>query len=261
MNTENTQDAFGTDDRSLLGQFDRDGYVHLPQFLAGDPLQSLKDRLKHVIDHELHRCSPENIFCETKNDLRTLKQIQKLFELDPLFHEMIHGSSRFRRLAELLLGTGAIGVNMQYFDKPPGASRPTPPHQDGYYFMLEPCEALTMWLAVDSVDRENGCIRYCPGSHRGNIRPHGPTETLGFSQAITDYSDQDRSAEVPVVARSGDLLVHHALTIHRAESNRSTHRHRRAIGLIYYSIRAKESPEKQARHRALMTRWKSEGRI
>ena len=45
-------------------------------------------------------------------------------------------------------------MNLQYFNKSPGANKPTPPHQDGYYFMITPCEAVTMWLALDEVDDE-----------------------------------------------------------------------------------------------------------
>ena len=65
--------------------------------------------------------------------------------------------------------------------------------------------------------------------------------TLGFSQGITDYSTpQDKADEVAMPAHPGDLLVHHALTIHRADGNRSPARSRRALGFIYYSERARQ---------------------
>jgi phytanoyl-CoA hydroxylase len=35
-------------------------------------------------------------------------------------------------------------------------------------------------------------------------------------------------------------LVHHAMTIHRADGNTTTDRHRRSLGFIYYGDRAKE---------------------
>jgi phytanoyl-CoA hydroxylase len=37
------------------------------------------------------------------------------------------------------------------------------------------------------------------------------------------------------------LLVHHSLTIHRADGNKSIDRTRKALGLIYYAERAKEN--------------------
>ena len=101
-----------------------------------------------------------------------------------------------------------------------------------------------MWLALDPVDESNGCMRYLPGSHR-RLRPHARTEVLGFSQGITDYCDADRAVEVPMVAEPGDLLVHHSLTIHRANGNRSD-RHRRSLGLIYYAARARQDQQRLA---------------
>ena len=71
------------------------------------------------------------------------------------------------------------------------------------------------------------------------MRPHARTKTLGFSQGISDYpTKEDLAREVAYHARPGDLLVHHALTVHRADGNRSTHRSRRALGLIYFAKRA-----------------------
>ncbi len=157
-------------------------------------------------------------------------------------------------LAEFLMHDKALAQNLQYFNKPPGVGRPTPAHQDGYYFMLNPCAALTMWLALEPVDEENGCVRYLPGSHRRGVRPHSRTTTLGFSQGISDYGDEDRAAEQSIVAEPGDLLVHHAMTIHRANGNQSATRTRKAIGLVYYGASAKEDKAAKAAYQEKLTR-------
>ena len=46
---------------------------------------------------------------------------------------------------------------------PPGVDHPTPPHQDNYYFNLKPLNVV-IWLALDDVDDENGCLRYSPAT-------------------------------------------------------------------------------------------------
>jgi phytanoyl-CoA hydroxylase len=181
---------------------------------------------------------------------------------DGWFREQFE-SGRPRQLAETLLGGPVVPKNLQYFNKPPGVGQPTPPHQDGYYFKIEPCEALTMWLALDPVDEENGCVRYLSGSHRRGMRPHGKTKTLGFSQGILDYpSEEDRAAERAEPAAPGDLLAHGALTIHRADGNHSKTRHRRALGFIYYSERAREDGTGHAAYqKALVKELKAAGKI
>ena len=111
------------------------------------------------------------------------------------------------------------------------------------------------------VDGENGCIRYVAGSHHDGLRPHQRTDVLGFSQGVTDYGPADQQREVPVHAEPGDLLVHHCLTVHRADANRSG-RHRRALGLIYYSDRAQEDVEARDSYlKSLHADWKKRGKI
>jgi len=79
------------------------------------------------------------------------------------------------------------------------------------------------------------------GSHLGDLIPHEQTATLGFSQGIADYFRHcDTRKERPLHAARGDLLAHHALTVHRAEANASETRQRRAIGFIYYSAEAEQ---------------------
>ena len=60
----------------------------------------------------------------------------------------------------------------EWFNKPPLSTAGTPPHQDNYYFCLNPCNVLTIWMALDVVDDENACMRYVAGSHLEGVRPH-----------------------------------------------------------------------------------------
>ena len=227
--------------------FDRDGYAILPGFLTGKALDGVCEALDRFIATTLPTLPPEHVFYEDKSRPETLKQIQRLFEYDDYFHGLMVDSP-FQAVAEAMLKGPVVPKNMQYFNKAPGAGQPTPPHQDGFYFNLEPCEAVTLWFALDDVDEENGCVRYVRGSHRAGVLPHNRTQTLGFSQGLADTSPCDNmESMVPCHAQPGDLLGHHALTIHWAEGNRSATRQRRALGFIYYGVHAQEDT---ARHEA-----------
>ena len=227
-----------SDQKHLRGKFREDGFVFLPGFINEEEVQQIHVRLQKLIKEKVPDMPPEHVFYEDRDDPSTLKQLQTLFSYDDFFYRLMF-RSRFEELASVLLDDGVVGKNMQYFNKPPLTGKPTPPHQDGYYFMLEPNEAVTMWLGLDPVDEENGCVRYLKGSHRRGMRPHGKTGTLGFSQGITDYG-KEVDKEVWWVTKPGDLLVHHSLTIHRADANRSSDRTRKALGFIYYAQKAKE---------------------
>ena len=233
---------------TLRDDFSRDGFVRLPGFLSLAEVEEVNERLEALIRDTVPAMPPEHAFYEgDRREPTRLKQLQSLFDYDPFFHRMMFGS-RFEQLAALLLDDAVSGRNMQYFNKPPRIGQATPAHQDGYYFMLEPSEAVTMWMALEPVDEQNGCVRYVRGSHRRGLRPHGKTGVLGFSQGMTDFGTHgDLENEVFFPTQPGDLLVHHALTIHRADANRSEHRSRKALGFIYYANRAQEdTARKQA---------------
>lgn len=226
---------------SLKEQFDRDGYVAIRGFLNAEEMNELTERMDRFIRDIVPTLPRETAYYEEKDRPETLKQIQSLVQHDSWFDELFK-SERFTKLAEALLEGPVVRKNLQWFNKPPKIGQATPPHQDGYYFKIEPNEALTMWLALDYVDDENGCLGYIPGSHREGVRDHARTTTLGFSQGITDFGAEDERREVRLHAKPGDLLVHHSLTVHRADANRSD-RTRKALGFVYFSSRAKVDVE------------------
>ncbi|MEZ4675831.1 MAG: phytanoyl-CoA dioxygenase family protein [Caldilineaceae bacterium] len=51
-------------------------------------------------------------------------------------------------------------------------------HQDVTFWGLEPPYAITAWYAVDSSDRENGCMQVIPNTHHG-IQEHGKSSQKG----------------------------------------------------------------------------------
>lgn len=235
---------------SLKHQFDSDGLTFIPSFRSQLEVGDIQNNLDRVIQNVVPTMPAEHVFYEDKQDRSSLKQLQNLHLHDDYFGQLMTDSP-FRKLAETLLDSKVVCKNMQYFNKPPKSGLPTPPHQDGYYFKISPCEAITMWLALEPVDHENGCVRYIPKSHLKSMRPHGSTGTLGFSQGITDFPNADDTAkEIAYPAQPGDLLAHHALTIHRATANHSPNRTRKAIGLIYYREDAREDSKARATYKS-----------
>lgn len=231
----------------LTESFAKNGYIYCREMLA-DAVEPILAELARIIRDELDRLPTDHVFFEDKADPATLKQIQQL-QTHSDFFRVLAEEGELRDLSATLLGERTDCQNVQYFNKPPQIGKPTPPHQDGYYFCLSPPSAVTMWIALDTVDEENGCVRYIPKSHLQAVRSHGPTDTLGFSQGISDFpTPADTAAEIAILASPGDVLAHHALTIHRADGNNSPTRTRRALGIIYYGESAKEDAGARERY-------------
>lgn len=227
---------------------DRDGFVVIRDFLAADEFAVLEQNLQRYIREIVPTLPDGDAFYEDRSRPQTLKQLQRM-DRDPFF-------AKYRQhrdwvaLTKVLLGEPAATDQPEWFNKPPGTNHVTPPHQDNFYFCLAPPNVLTIWLALDRVDAENGCLRYVAGSHLRGLRPHARSNILGFSQGITDYSAEDFTQERAVLLEPGDAVAHYGMTIHRADANLSTTRHRRSFAMVFKGASCRRDDDAYQRYLA-----------
>jgi len=226
--------------------YDRDGYAIIRGFYSAEEICVLQRELDRYISEVIPTLPDKHAFYEDKDRPETLKQMQMMMG-DPYFAEIAE-NPRWIDLAETLIGEEVTALGPEWFNKPPGTSHPTPPHQDNYYFNLVPPNVATIWLALDEVDEENGCLRYVPGSHLKGFRPHSRTSVLGFSQGITDYGAEDYASEELMILNPGDAIIHHGNTIHRAEPNQSPTRHRRSFAMVLKGVSCRRDEEAYERY-------------
>ncbi|MEM0990538.1 MAG: phytanoyl-CoA dioxygenase family protein [Pseudomonadota bacterium] len=115
--------------------------------------------------------------------------------------------------------------NMSFFAKPAQNGKRTPWHQDGQYWPIRPLATCTVWIAVDAATRENGCLRYIPGSHKGaRLRGHFQTDdqnvTLNQELKAEEY---DENAAEDLVLEAGQMALHDVYIAHGSEENLSPH--------------------------------------
>ena len=225
---------------SLKADFDRDGYIAIKPLFEAAKMAEINREFDRYVETCVPNMTDTEVFYEQKGANGTLKQMQNMQQYDAYFRQLLE-SDVIRDLAETMLGEPARAVNLEYFNKPAGIGKPTPPHQDGYYFHFNPPAAVTGWLALERVDPENGCIHYVRGSHKiEGYRPHGRSEILGFSQGITDFGTaNDTENTVAFPGDAGTFLMHHSKTIHWAGPNTSPTRARRALGFVFFGESAK----------------------
>lgn len=234
--------------QSFASAYQQDGFVIVRQFLNATELEELRTHLNRYIREVVPTLSDKHAFFDDKSRPETLKQMQYM-DGDAFFAEYVR-HPKWVALAEALVGESAKADSPEWFNKPPGTNHVTPPHQDNYYFNLKPSNVITIWLALDVVDAENGCLRYVKASHRRGIRAHSRSNVLGFSQGITDYGAEDRANEVEIHLQPGDVVAHHGETIHRADANRSPTRNRRAFAIVFRGQSCQRDEEAFARYMA-----------
>jgi ectoine hydroxylase-related dioxygenase (phytanoyl-CoA dioxygenase family) len=124
--------------------------------------------------------------------------------------------------------------------KEPGTVERTAFHQDMAYFHVTGTHVCTTWCPLDHVTPESGAVTYVRGSHRWDrtFRPNLFVSTAAIpgteGDAVPDVdADPARYDLVTFETSPGDVVVHHARTIHGAPGNASTTRRRRAVSVRY----------------------------
>jgi ectoine hydroxylase-related dioxygenase (phytanoyl-CoA dioxygenase family) len=126
-----------------------------------------------------------------------------------------------------LLGKDPFAVQTMIYYKPPQA-RGQALHQDQYFLRAQPGTCIAAWMALDSIDEDNGCLQVVPGSQNWPL--------LCTTKADSTQSFTDMTVPVPPGTRvvsalmePGDVLFFNGQLVHGSGPNHSRERFRRSL--------------------------------
>lgn len=205
---------------ALREQFDRDGYVIV----------------REVIDPSLAAEAGAHVdwLCRKHPELRPEQLGHTLVAEDPFWVRLI-SDDRLLDVAQAFIGPDIALFASHYIAKPPHTGQAVLWHQDGAFWPLDPMRVVTLWLAADEVNHENGCMRVIPGSqHRKleGVRDRKDVVNVLGAEIDVDPSAIDESQAVDIELHPGDVEVHHPNIIHGSHANTSD-RWRRGLTIRY----------------------------
>lgn len=203
-----------------LSQFDTDGYCIFRNVLDADLIAEAREHVDWLI-RKFPDKRPENLdFWAMEGDA---------------FWVRLVSDDRLLDVAERFIGPNIALFASHYIAKRPGDGLGVPWHQDGSYWPLEPMEVVTLWLALDKTEPENGCMKVLPGTQTTKLMSSADyvaqAEDMLFDKAM-DPASIDESAAVDILLEPGDVSVHHPNVIHGSHPNHSD-RWRRGLTIRY----------------------------
>ena len=122
-----------------------------------------------------------------------------------------------------LIGEDVIGWGSHFFCKMPGDGQEVAWHQDATYWPLSPTKTVTVWLAIDDSDQENGCMRVISGSHQhGRMRHAGADKKSVLDRTVDRPEELGHIVDIELVA--GQISIHCDLLVHGSLPNNSQRR-------------------------------------
>ena len=236
----------------LERRYSADGFLKLPALLTLDELGAIEAELDRYLREVTHTLPPTDIVWEKETLPDGSRRVRNLWRMEQYsdFFAQIGHQPELLQLAGALVHGDPIPTAVEMFAKPARVGSVVPHHQDNAYFNLTPPDCFTCWIALDASTEENGCVWYARGSHRAPVLPHKASGVAGNSMmadGVTAALD-----EVPGLLRPGDAMLHHCLTLHRSEPNRSE-RPRRGLLIVYKGAHTRTDPEGWRAYSAVRT--------
>ncbi|MCG8414691.1 MAG: phytanoyl-CoA dioxygenase family protein [Pseudomonadales bacterium] len=210
----------------LKYRFEEDGYVFLRGIVAPEKIAELRTQVVSCLSKAgwLDRQTDPldaipAIVPYVEGDegyLETYNEVQKL----QTFHELAHEPAIHSVMTALLGGKvfpHPLAVARLMF--PDNDEWSTPPHQD--YPNNQGTESLyACWIPLGDCPQQMGSLSILRGSHRFGVLPLDYALGAGHRQAVLP-PEFDALEWVGGDFHSGDILIFHSLTVHRALHNQS----------------------------------------
>jgi ectoine hydroxylase-related dioxygenase (phytanoyl-CoA dioxygenase family) len=122
-------------------------------------------------------------------------------------------------IAHQLLGPEAAFQGEHAIFKPAHIGAATPWHQDeAYWNPAVEYNAFSLWMPLQPVTVENGCMHFVPRSHRMEILPHHSINNDPRIHGL-EVEGADTSQSVACPLPPGGCTIHHNRTLHYAGPN------------------------------------------
>lgn len=159
-------------------------------------------------------------------------------------------------VVEPILGPNIGLWSSHFISKDPFTGRATPWHEDSAFWngRLSRFDTLvTVWLAIDASNSENGCMRVIPGTHVNGFSEYTPADMTHntFHRQIADQIDETKAVYFELAR--GEASLHDGRIVHGARANTSPLR-RCGYTMRYFSTEALVYPQKNKGHQIWLAR-------
>jgi ectoine hydroxylase-related dioxygenase (phytanoyl-CoA dioxygenase family) len=214
--------------REQLDTFQRDGYIIVKGLVTPAEVKELNDHFTamHAAGPVTGLFQPKSLEEAEGDMLKVYPRFMHPHRVDRLSKDKML-DPRFHGILRDLMDEEPIAAQSMYYFKPPGG-RGQALHQDNFYLAVAPASCMAAWVALDTIDPDNGALFVVPGSHKTSVQcPHMADLTKSFSAEEVDIPPG--LAPLPTAMEPGDVLFFNGSLIHGSFPNSSATRFRRSF--------------------------------
>ena len=213
--------------------YNTNGYIVVEDVISAEDIADLRKITDEFVDKSCEVTEHTDVFDLEPGHTSEAPQLRRLkspVALHPIYDRMLRHDFILDSVAQL------VGPNIRYDTsklnmKSAGFGSPVEWHQDfAFATAVTNDDMLSVGLAIDDMTKDNGCLLFIPGSHKGPIYDHYENDI--FVGGITDPEFRPDNA-VPIEVKAGGITIHHTCTLHASAPNLSGQSRR--LLLLQYS--------------------------
>lgn len=209
-----------------IGSYRKNGFVVIDDFLNSEELETWRAAVDNAVENRKGRKFPHSELVSGEEDGinkdaayfgNVFVQIINLWETDDKMKELMH-DKRLGEMASTLSESDGIRIwHDQSLIKQPWAN-PTSWHLDTPFWSFDSREALSIWVALDDVTLQNGCLYFMPESQK-DTRLEEPGIGSNMGEVFKEYPDYWTHTPTPSIIKAGSCSFHNGLCLHAAGPN------------------------------------------
>ena len=220
-----------------LDAFNTNGFIVLRNFLNTRECEAILEVAKIHLKYKIEPIETEIDYGEKSKEYRTevtdynsiqkdqnltVRRLRQVYDRDILFKNWME-NEKIRPILKQILDDEVVITTAHHnsiMTKMPHSSTETSWHQDRRYWSYEGNNLVSVWLALDEENNENGVLEFIPKSH-----------TMVFSKdqfGDKDYFLEEDSRNSLLIETKqstplhrGDVVIFHCKLLHRANENKT----------------------------------------
>ena len=219
--------------KEQIDSFNENGFLLIRDFYDKKKCDAIKEIAKVHLKYEIKPIETEYeyIGIEKEEYKKSIRRLRGVYDRDILFKEWMQ-YPEIKPILEQLLGERAVLITAHHnsiMTKMPKTSTQTCWHRDSRYWSYDKDNLLSVWLALDKENAENGVLEFIPKSHKMKFKEE-QFDDKSFFRSDLPENKKIIATKVSFELNKGDIILFHSELLHRANANSSN---KPKISLVY----------------------------
>jgi phytanoyl-CoA hydroxylase len=205
---------------NIKAEFEQNGFVILRAFVDSQYCDRILEIAQTHLKYEIKPLEFEGEYIGRDELNSSVRRLRQVYDRDIVFKEWME-YPQIRPILKELIGDEislVLAHHNSIMTKLPHKSTQTSWHQDIRYWNYTNDNLISVWLALDNEDSNNGVLEFIPHSHKMNF-DKSQFEDKDYFSTTNPKNKNLIDTKTSNTLHKGDVLIFHSKLLHRANKN------------------------------------------